>query len=132
MRPVTPINENEAAGTRRFLLEQVTEACAGNEWLVKSLDAQGNVIGQHWDDITEYPILGETEIWQFENPSSMMHPMHVHLVMFQILDRVDLTTGMPIPLQPWEINTWKDTGGHCPDRSYSCSAGNIETRNADQ
>ncbi|MEE9423070.1 MAG: multicopper oxidase domain-containing protein [Gammaproteobacteria bacterium] len=109
LRTVTPINENQAAGTRRFLLEQVPEACAGNEWLVKSLDAQGNVIGQHWDDITEYPILGETEIWQFENPSNMMHPMHVHLVMFQILDKKDLTTGQLIPLQPWEINTWKDT-----------------------
>lgn len=109
LRTVTPIDELQAAGTRRFLLEQVTEACAGNEWVIKSLDAQGNTIGQHWDDITEYPILGETEIWQFENPSNMMHPMHVHLVMFQVLDKVDLTTGTPVPLQPWEINTWKDT-----------------------
>ena len=109
LRPVAPILVSTAAGTRRFLLERVTEACAGNEWLVKSLDAAGNVIGQHWDDITEMPILGDTEIWQFENPSNMMHPMHVHLVMFQVLDKVDLTTGQPIPLQPWEINTWKDT-----------------------
>ena len=109
LRAVTPINETEAAGTRRFLLEQVTETCAGNQWLIKSLDAQGNVTGQHWDDITEYPMLGETEIWQFENPSNMMHPMHVHLVMFQVLDRTDLTTGQVLPLQPWEINTWKDT-----------------------
>lgn len=109
LRTVAPIPESSAAGTRRFLLERVTEACAGNEWLIKSLDASGNVIGEHWDDITETPILGETEIWQFENPSNMMHPMHVHLVMFQVLDKFDLTTGAPIPLEPWEINTWKDT-----------------------
>ncbi len=109
LRTVTPIAEGSAAGTRRFELEKVAEACAGNEWLVKSLDAGGAVIGEHWDDITEFPILGDTEIWQFENPSTSMHPMHVHLVFFQVLDKVDLTTGSPIPLQPWEINTWKDT-----------------------
>jgi hypothetical protein len=37
-----------------------------------------------------------------------MHPMHVHLVKFQILDKTDMTTGQPIPLEPWELNTWKD------------------------
>jgi FtsP/CotA-like multicopper oxidase with cupredoxin domain len=38
-----------------------------------------------------------------------MHPMDVHLVQFQVLDKVDKFTGLPIPLEPWEINTWKDT-----------------------
>jgi len=109
LRPVIPIPEASAAGTRRFLLDRVNAACTGKEWLIKSLDSAGNVIGEHWDDITEMPILGNTEIWQFENPSNSMHPMHVHLVLFQVLDKVDLTTGQPIPLQPWEINTWKDT-----------------------
>jgi cysteine-rich repeat protein len=35
--------------------------------------------------------------------------MHVHLVRFQVLDKVDIDTGQPIPLQPWEDGTWKDT-----------------------
>ncbi|HEX9627200.1 MAG TPA: multicopper oxidase domain-containing protein [Acidiferrobacterales bacterium] len=109
LRPVTPIPVSEAAGTRRFRLERVAEPCAGGEWLVRSLDAQGNVIGEHWDDLTEFPILGTTEIWEFENPSTMMHPMHVHLVMFQVLGRTRLSDGTAVPLQPWEINTWKDT-----------------------
>ena len=69
----------------------------------------GNVIGEHWDDITEFPTLGTTEIWEFENDSNMMHPMHVHLVMFQVLDKTDIATGDPIPLEPWEANAWKDT-----------------------
>jgi len=30
-------------------------------------------------------------------------------VMFQVLDKANLTTGTPIPLQPWESNAWKDT-----------------------
>ncbi|MHC5112090.1 MAG: multicopper oxidase domain-containing protein, partial [Planctomycetota bacterium] len=106
---VDPIPENEAAETRRFLLERVDEPCAGVEWLIKSLDDQGNVIGEHWDDITEFPILGTTEIWQFENPSNIMHPMHVHLVLFQVLDRTDLGTNQLLPLEPWEQTTWKDT-----------------------
>jgi hypothetical protein len=38
-----------------------------------------------------------------------MHPMHVHLVRFQILDKTDIDTGLPIPLEPWEQTTWKDT-----------------------
>lgn len=29
--------------------------------------------------------------------------------MFQVLDKIDKFTGQPIPLEPWEINTWKDT-----------------------
>jgi hypothetical protein len=32
----------------------------------------------------------------------------VHLVKFQILDKADLNSGQTIPLEPWEINTWKD------------------------
>jgi len=47
-------------------------------------------------------------VWEFENPTNSMHPMHVHLVRFQILSKTDLNTGQPIPLEPWEVNTWKD------------------------
>jgi hypothetical protein len=55
------------------------------------------------------PTLGTREIWEFSNPTNSVHPMHVHLVKFQVLDKTDLTTGQPIPLQPWEDTTWKDT-----------------------
>jgi hypothetical protein len=65
-------------------------------------------MGKKWDDLTDFPILGTREIWDFENPTNSPHPMHVHLVRFQILDKTDLNTGQPIPLEPWEINTWKD------------------------
>ena len=48
------------------------------------------------------PKLGDTEIWTFENLSSTTHPMHLHLVQFQILSRGNgmLTAG--------EMG-WKDT-----------------------
>ncbi len=48
------------------------------------------------------PRLGDTEVWRFRNNSSMPHPMHIHLVRFQILDRSNLR------LTPGEAG-WKDT-----------------------
>jgi len=116
LREVTPLTEASADDERFFRLEKLqNKACKDgsgrlvNEWVIQSLDGpNGNVTGQFWDDVTEFPVLGEREIWEFENPTSSYHPMHVHLVKFQILDKTDMTTGQPIPLQPWEANTWKD------------------------
>ncbi|WP_270181107.1 multicopper oxidase family protein [Alkalihalobacillus sp. CinArs1] len=39
------------------------------------------------DPITEKPGLGDTEIWSLVNLSKATHPIHLHLVKFQILDR---------------------------------------------
>ena len=36
---------------------------------------------------TELPAIGDTEIWEVINISADAHPMHTHLVSFQILDR---------------------------------------------
>ena len=67
------------------------------------------MVGKQWDDLSEFPILGTREIWEFENPTNSMHPMHVHLVKFQVMDKVSLGSGQAIPLEPWESITWKDT-----------------------
>jgi len=37
--------------------------------------------------ITEKPVLGTTEIWEIVNLTDDTHPIHLHLVRFQILDR---------------------------------------------
>ena len=37
--------------------------------------------------VTEVPSLGDTEIWSFANRSAMSHPIHLHLVHFQMLGR---------------------------------------------
>ncbi|HYQ70914.1 MAG TPA: DNRLRE domain-containing protein, partial [Gammaproteobacteria bacterium] len=115
LRPVPPMAESSADGTRYFRLAKKTVPCSNdpgrtvNEWLVQSLDGPGGAVtAEHWDDLYEFPVLGTREIWEFENPTNSMHPMHVHLVRFQILDKTDLTTGQPIPLEPWELYTWKD------------------------
>ena len=125
LRPVEPIPEGDATVTRYFRLENVAESCAGNEWIVQTLDGpNGNPVSgeTHWDDIIgdgligDTPLqLGSTEIWQFENPSNIMHPMHVHLVAFQVLDRTPIGGGQALQLEPWELNTWKDVVRVPPD-----------------
>jgi spore coat protein A len=39
------------------------------------------------DEVTERPVLGTTEIWRVANLTEDAHPIHLHLVMFQVLDR---------------------------------------------
>ncbi len=114
LRAVAPLDATDVP-VRYFRLTKIDAECSTDpsrtlgEWLVESLDGPGGeVIGRHWDDLTDFPVLGSREIWEFENPGNAMHPMHVHLVRFQILDKTDITTGQSIPLKPWEINTWKD------------------------
>ena len=72
--------------------------------------------GLMWDDVTELPVLGTTEIWRFVNRSGMAHPMHLHLSMFQVVDRQPFTivggnvvpSGPAVPAAPQEAG-WKDT-----------------------
>ena len=41
-----------------------------------------------WDDpITEKPGLGDVEVWEVYNTTVDAHPIHLHLVAFQVLDR---------------------------------------------
>jgi FtsP/CotA-like multicopper oxidase with cupredoxin domain len=42
---------------------------------------------------TETPRVGSTEVWEIGNLTPDAHPIHLHLVQFQILSRQDLNTG---------------------------------------
>jgi hypothetical protein len=107
LRPVPKLSEEVAAEFRDFTLAKTSEPCAGSQWLINGLG---------WDDITEYPVLGSTEVWRFINESGVIHPMHMHLVMFQILDTTPFTvvndtvtaTGPPVPPDSAQAG-WKDT-----------------------
>ncbi len=83
---------------------------------------------KHWAEPTSIlPKVGSTEIWRFINATPDTHPIHVHLVEFQVLDRqqfnvdkykairivdfLDPATGLPFPVQPvgpTEANAPKD------------------------
>ena len=107
LRPLRPLPESSAVEERMFLLRKQPEPCAGQHWLINDLG---------WDDITEFPTLGTTETWTFANPTGIGHPMHMHLVFFQVLDRTPFSmqggeivpTGPPVPPDPTEAG-WKDT-----------------------
>ena len=77
--------------------------------------------GLRWEDaVTENPQVGDTEVWEFYNATGDAHPMHIHEVFFQVVDRQDVVvdevngtvrvddTAEPSPPEPWE-DGWKDT-----------------------
>jgi len=48
---------------------------------------------KHWvDPVTEFVKLDSTEIWSFVNLTQDTHPIHLHMVRFQILDRQSFST----------------------------------------
>ena len=66
---------------------------------------QWTIDGQTWEDVVNSgftrvvadPKLGDVEIWELENSSNgWFHPVHIHLVDFQILDR---NGGPPLPYE---------------------------------
>jgi FtsP/CotA-like multicopper oxidase with cupredoxin domain len=74
-----------------------------------------------WEDpVTENPAVGATEVWEYYNATADAHPMHIHEVLFQVVNRqaivVDEATqtvqvdagSAPTPPEAWE-NGWKDT-----------------------
>jgi spore coat protein A len=77
LRRVEALAESDAVQSRDFVLHRASQGCGGSMWMIND---------QHWSDITERPHLGTTEVWRFINQSGFMHPMHMHLVMFQVLD----------------------------------------------
>jgi FtsP/CotA-like multicopper oxidase with cupredoxin domain len=112
---VPPIPEEEAIQHRDLVLSKMSDPCSGSVWMIN---------GKHFHDpIDEFPLLGSTEVWRFVNNSGVVHPMHLHLTMFQILDRQNfvmegdsvVTVGDPILPEPWEAG-WKDTAPVYPDQ----------------
>ena len=106
---VPRIPESEAIQTRDFKLARSAAPlpCGGQFWTIN---------GKQFDEVTEFPVVNTTEIWRFQNHSEVSHPMHIHLVEFQILDRQNFVmqgdsialVGSPTPPQPFEAG-WKDT-----------------------
>lgn len=104
------------------LLESMSMTSSGEEVPAETLlgtfdPALGLPAGlkaRKWHDpITENPSAGDSETWAFYNFTGDAHPMHLHQVLFQVVDRqrFDRNTGKligkPRPPRP-EENGWKD------------------------
>jgi FtsP/CotA-like multicopper oxidase with cupredoxin domain len=118
-----------ATVTRRLaLLEEMSMdfADAPAETLLGNIEGDPNErpslwMPQFWmDRVTENPAVGSTEIWEFYNATADAHPMHVHEVAFEVVNRqailvdesamtVQVAPGaMPMPPEAWESG-YKDT-----------------------
>jgi FtsP/CotA-like multicopper oxidase with cupredoxin domain len=52
----------------------------------------GVAMHQEWmDAVTENPAAGDTEVWEFYNFTEDGHPMHVHEVVFEVVNRQAIT-----------------------------------------
>jgi FtsP/CotA-like multicopper oxidase with cupredoxin domain len=89
-------------------------------------DGTGTLQGKEWmDPVSENPGLGDVETWEFYNATEDAHPIHIHEVAFQVVNRqpilVDEATGTvvldgsPSAPEPWE-DGWKDTVTAYPDQ----------------
>ncbi|UTF54845.1 multicopper oxidase family protein [Natronosalvus rutilus] len=70
---------NAAKTTRKVTMEMGMD---DNGLMIHTLN------GKRWSDPIEYkPQLGSTEIWELENTDDHTHPIHLHLVEFDVIDR---------------------------------------------
>ncbi len=113
LRPVPRIPESQAVKTRRLTL---------NEKMDMVQNSMGMLLNNTpWHmPVTEKPVLGTTEIWELVNLTEDSHPIHLHMVKFQILDRRKFDTfeflskgtmrylTPPVTPSPSESG-WKDT-----------------------
>jgi FtsP/CotA-like multicopper oxidase with cupredoxin domain len=106
LNAISRIEPSSATRTRQFQLGGPQRDGAGRPVPKgkggpgRGIPINGKLMSMH--RIDERIRLGDTEIWEINNRSGQMHPFHVHLVQFQILDR----NGQP-PVGP-ELG-WKDT-----------------------
>ena len=113
LRPVIRTHESSAIKTRRIPI--IENKMKNGDSMMMLLN------GMHWSmPVTENPALDSTEIWEIVNTTEDSHPIHLHMVRFQLLDRRNFNeyvyyrtrelnwVGAPEPPEPWETG-WKDT-----------------------
>ena len=120
--PIVPLPV-ETVTRRLALIEMMSEVHDGPaEAILGHVDADDMPMHQMWmDAVTENPQVGDTEVWEFYNFTADAHPMHVHEVVFEVVNRQALEineegetatpvqfAGDPRPSEAWESG-FKDT-----------------------
>ena len=113
LRPAFRMEESAAEKTRPLTIADYQNRLGRSSVMLLN--------GAHWHEpVTENPRLNSTEIWSFVNLTDDSHPIHLHTVRFQLLDRrpFDLNvyqltkkivyTGPTLELAAGELG-WKDT-----------------------
>jgi spore coat protein A len=112
LRDLPRVTEASASKTREMTLDEYSDCVATPMLMLLN--------GKRWHDpVTETIKLGSTEMWNLVNLTEDTHPVHLHLVRFQILDRrpYDVDEYMekktiryvgPAQLPPPHERGWKD------------------------
>jgi spore coat protein A len=117
LRPIKRIDPKQAIRTRELTLNEFDGD--NGEAMVMLLNRK------HWaDPVTEIVKIDSTEIWSLINLTEDTHPIHLHMVRFQVLDRQTFANydyladeklrliGDAVPPAPHELG-WKDVV-QCP------------------
>jgi spore coat protein A, manganese oxidase len=76
----------EANTTRTLVLQEVINTTADEPTMLL-------INGQEWGaPVSESPAAGTTEEWIVVNPTADTHPIHLHLVQFQLVERIPMDT----------------------------------------
>jgi spore coat protein A len=102
-----------ATNTRKVSLNEVDSSVlpgvGPRAALLGTIDTNGNPVLMGWDDpITETPALNSIEIWEIYNFTEDAHPIHIHEVQFQVVDRQEFDRMRRRPPEDWETG-FKDT-----------------------
>jgi spore coat protein A, manganese oxidase len=116
----TPVDRLYLPGTGRLGAANFTRRLSLNEMesivfegapvmaMLGTLNGDGTPRPLHWSDaVTETPTRGNTEIWELHNFTEDGHPIHVHQIQFEVVNRVAADGTVRGP-DPWERGT-KDT-----------------------
>ncbi|HEU4871953.1 MAG TPA: multicopper oxidase [Pyrinomonadaceae bacterium] len=104
------------------LLEEMSMVFDGpSEALLGNIDDTGTPMHKLWaDPVSENPNIGDTEVWEFYNLTADAHPMHIHEIAFEVVNRERMVldddeptvpvqlTGDVRPPEAWESG-FKDT-----------------------
>jgi spore coat protein A, manganese oxidase len=121
--PIAPLPAETM--TRRLalieMMSDVEDHDGPSEAMLGQVDADDMPMHQMWSEpITENPNVGDTEVWEFYNFTADAHPMHIHEITFEVVNRQALEShdgetvpparlvGDPRPAEAWESG-FKDT-----------------------
>lgn len=96
-----------AIRTRQISLNEldsnVLEDVGPREAMLGLVGPGGIGVPRQWgDQISETPGVNEIETWEIYNFTADAHPIHPHLVHFEVLEREDMTTGVKTGPEKWE------------------------------
>ncbi len=97
------LSELAAVQVRDITLDLIPDPDLGIRFVIKS-----GLNSIDWDDVTFFPRLGTIEVWRIINMMGGPHPIHLHMVNFQVLDRQSIMGGAMVPPPANEVG-WKDT-----------------------